>query len=368
MKNVIVSNYDDLENSFYGGGGAIAINEVFKRLTKKYSVTVITGKYPGCKASEEIDGIKYIRVGSKTNNSKLSQIIYQLLLLYFAMTLKYDLWIESFTPPFSVSILPLIINKPLIGLVHMLSGEDMQRKYLFPFQIIEKLGLRMYKYIISPSEINSNKIIKNVPGIKLITVPNGVNNPVCTKIKKIKKEFITYIGRIEVNQKGLDLLIKSYKYISNKTSVKLLIAGSGEKKEIEKLQRLISNNHLNNKIKLLGKISGCKKSEFFAKSILMTIPSRFETFSIVALETLVSGTPLITFDIKGLSWITNNSSLKIESFDFRKYGEGIIELLNNNKLRKKLSKFSQRESKKYTWNNSSVMYELFIDKILKGEI
>src|SRR5438046_2109760 len=103
-KRIIFSNYDDLKNPYYGGGGAFAIHEIAKRLTTDYHIKVLTGKYPG--SEDEIkDGVFYQHIGLSLKNPQVDQLLFQLCLPIFIMRERYNLWLESYTPPFSTSLL-----------------------------------------------------------------------------------------------------------------------------------------------------------------------------------------------------------------------------------------------------------------------
>ena len=127
---IIISSYDDLKNPYYAGGGAVVVHEVFKRLKESYKVKVITGKYPGS-IDEIVDGVVYERIGTNFFGPRLGQLIFQVILPFYALTEKFDLWVESFTPPFSTAFLPLFSKKPVVGLVHMLSAQDMQMSWFY---------------------------------------------------------------------------------------------------------------------------------------------------------------------------------------------------------------------------------------------
>src|SRR3989344_8015243 len=91
-KKVIFSNYDDLGNLYYGGGGAVAIHEVAKRLVAKYFVEVITSRYPGSKKSGFVDGVYYRRVGWPYAGGRIGQIVFLLILPFIVVTSKFDVW------------------------------------------------------------------------------------------------------------------------------------------------------------------------------------------------------------------------------------------------------------------------------------
>ncbi|MBX7180163.1 MAG: glycosyltransferase, partial [Saprospiraceae bacterium] len=122
-------NYDDIKNPYYGGGGALAVHEVAKRLAaRQHEVLVLTGKYPGCK-DEIIDGVQYKRIGFHLLDARVGQLAFHFSLPWYAARLQYDIWVESFTPPFSTALLPLFTNKPVVGLTHLLGGKAMKLKY-----------------------------------------------------------------------------------------------------------------------------------------------------------------------------------------------------------------------------------------------
>src|SRR5687767_3247856 len=140
MKNVVLSIFDDVGNPHYGGGGATVAHEVATRLAKDHRVTVYTGSYRGA-SSRDRDGVRYVFLPVGWAGPRAGQILFQLLLPFVALAKRPDLWIESLTPPFSVSLLPLFCRAPVIGLAQMLGAVDMARKYRLPFPLVERRGL-----------------------------------------------------------------------------------------------------------------------------------------------------------------------------------------------------------------------------------
>jgi len=143
-RNIVISNYDDVNNPYYAGGGSVAVHEIAKRLANDNEVVVYTGRYPGSK-DLVIEGVNYKRIGLGVGGPKFGQLIYHLILPFRVLVSKYDLWIESFTPPFSTSFLQVFTKRPVIGLVHMLSGDDMRRKYKLPFKVKDDYLLLIQK-------------------------------------------------------------------------------------------------------------------------------------------------------------------------------------------------------------------------------
>lgn len=364
-QRIIFSNYDDLKNPYYGGGGATAVHEIARRLAVNYEVLVITGKYPGCR-DDKVEGVKYERIGITILGPRFGQIIYHLLLPFYVFRKRFDVWIESFTPPFSTSFLQVFTRKPVIGLVHMLCAEDMKRKYGLPVGFIETLGLMTYDRFIVLSQKDADRIKHVNRSAEIMRVGNGVN--ITNSDQKVGPgQYLSYLGRIENDQKGLDLFLRAYSLVLKEKRIPLYLAGTGTDKEVVGLHRLVQKMKLENMVKVVGRLDGRQKEKFFSQSIMNIIPSRYETFSIVALESLAYGIPLITFDIDGLRWLPRDCCLKVSSFDAEALAQEILRLLNNPSLRSELSEKGKKFAKNYSWERVYAQYEHFVNQALNQE-
>lgn len=359
-KELIISNYDDIWNPYYSGGGARAIHEVARLLAASFDITVITGKYPGSK-NRKIDNVNYMHAGISFGGPKLGQLFYQLSLIVLVRRVKYDIWIENFTPPFSTSFLPLFTKKPVIGLAHMLCASEMKRKYKLPFHIIENLGLKKYRHIIVTQESIKRYIEKIGSKSKIIIIPNGVTLPKLRSYTKPK--HILYLGRIEVNQKGIDLLLDAFERLNNE-DIKLLIAGSGESKQVRILKKLISKNKMKNIIQYVGRVEGQTKEKMINSSYCVVVPSRYETFSMVSLEAMVQKKPVISFDIPGLKWLPDNSGIKIQPYNTEKMSRAIEKIIDNQTLRNSLGLKGYEYAKKLDWTFIANEYHQLLQKII----
>lgn len=365
-KRIIFSSYDDMQNCFYGGGGAYAIHEISKRLSSKYSVMVLTGNYPGAKNIVK-DGVFYKRIGPSFVGPRLGQLLFHFFLPFYVRKERFDLWIESFTPPFSTSCLQLFTKKPVIGLIHMLSGKDMKRKYLLPFDLIENLGLKTYREFIVLTEDIKQEVRKSNSQANITLIPNGVSLPEKTVRRKkriVADPYFLFIGRLEYNQKGLDLLVDSYAKIAQKTTAKLVIAGSGRAQDISLLKKNIKRFHLEKQVVLLGRVTGETKQVLFQQCAAVIVSSRFETFGMSALEAMSYGKPLIGFAIDGLQWIPEKGMLKAAPFDTDQLSRLMQQLLVDKKQESRMSRFSTAFVHTYAWDVIQKQYESLIRRII----
>jgi phosphatidyl-myo-inositol alpha-mannosyltransferase len=363
-KRLVFSSYDDINNPTYGGGGAHSVHETAKRLTSRFDVTVVTGAYVGAK-DITVDGVQYKRIGSSLLGPRAGQLLFHLLLPFQVKKENFNLWLESFTPPFSTSCLQFFTKKPVIGIAHMLTAEDMERKYKLPFKFVENLGLRSYKYFITLTNETKEKIEKHNKNAMFFMIPNGVEQIKPYTRSNNGSKYILFIGRIEINQKGLDLLIKSYKKMYSKIGIRLVIAGSGSAREMKHLKNLVRESGLQNKITLVGRVSGAEKDSLLRNASLVAVPSRFETFGTVALEAMSYGLPLVHFSIEGFKWIPKKCSVSVRTFDTVELGNAMEKTLKDKNFSSKMSSAGKKFIKDYSWDKIFEKHQKMIDQVLK---
>jgi glycosyltransferase involved in cell wall biosynthesis len=248
----------------------------------------------------------------------------------------------------------------------MLAGEDMQRKYMLPFRSIEKIGLKTYRYFIAPTEVAIAQLTSLRQRPQTYMIPNGVAQPKPV-MKAAPERYILYIGRIEVNQKGLDLLVAAYASLGLSSDVKLIIAGTGVAQEEKKLRGLIRASNLADRIKLVGRVEGRRKWRLIQQSCLVVIPSRLETFGIVALEAMASSKPVACFDIPGLAWMPTSFAVKAQPFNSRALGESMQRILSDEELASRMAASAQQASLRYSWDKITEQYLDVIEHILQTE-
>ncbi len=361
-KRIIFSNYDDVSNPHIGGGGAHAIFEIAKRLSGFYDIEIITAAFPGSR-NNAIDGIQFNRIGYAGHGPKIGQLMFQALLPYYVRTKHYDLWVENLTPPCSGSLLPVLSKKPLVGLVHMLSGKDMKRKYHLPFDIAEKYLLKLYRHIIVTTD-NSQQFIQSVNSrAQIALIPNGIEIPYCTGKTNSADQYVLFLGRIEMNQKGLDMLLDAFKQIHTH-GVQLIIAGGGTPSEVSAMSSHVKKLRLENRIRIIGRVQETEKKKLISNASAIAVPSRFETFSLTALEAMASRKPLITFDIEGLSWIPHDCRFVANSLDAQSLAQTIHNAITDAHSRAMTIRNAYHFAKQYSWRNVTEKYFRFFDTLV----
>lgn len=174
-------------------------------------------------------------------------------------------------------------------------------------------------------------------------------------IKLSNKDInIVSVGRLHL-QKGYDLLINVINKLNIKNIIpknfKLRIYGDGPQKN--ELERLIKEYRLTDKIFLSGKVYNPYK--YIKDSDLFILPSRYEAFGLVIIESMILGIPVLATKNHATDQIINNKvNGYITENSFQGLYDGLEYLLENiNELKK-----YKENLKKYNYDNSKIIKEL----------
>lgn len=189
-------------------------------------------------------------------------------------------------------------------------------------------------------------------------IPNGVNIPLPAANIPKQAPYFLFLGRLAVEQKGLDLLIKAYgaAHNDNKFLPDLLIAGPDYRGGRAVLESLIGSFGLGNKIQLIGPVFGETKSQLLAGAYVFVHPSRWEGMPLSILEALAQGTPCLVSQATGLSeWVEARScgwSVGLGTPDLAK---ALVRLmLDENDVRAKAQHACSSVTSDYSWANIAV--------------
>lgn len=357
---IIISTYDSLTNPYYRGGGATSLHTLAVSLQKKYDVSVIAGAYPKCR-NGSIGGVPYRYIGISWFGPKVSQILFHFFLLRQVLIAEYDVWLESFTPPWSTSFVPLFSKGPVIGIAHMLSATDMGRKYRLPFDRIERLGLQFYRFciVVSPFQVNVLRAIN--PQIQVQLISNGVQTRKASpKHLVIKKKQLLFLGRIEVDQKGIDILLEAFAKFIRVERATLMIAGAGSSAEMRKMHRLIVKWNLQKQVKVLGYIEGQKKAKLLRESCALVMASRYETYGMSALEAFAHSTVVIAPNLEYFTWLPESASYRFEQGDPDSLAYMMKLAFKRPKARQRKERAGLIYAQSHSWRHSVKLYERMI--------
>lgn len=152
---------------------------------------------------------------------------------------------------------------------------------------------------------------KIIPAHKIVELPNGIDtdifcpNDVGADHNQPLQRELVFVGNL-MPVKGLDVLLKSLAVIvgvggrlpvPSTTSIHLTVIGSGYSESYYK--KMVDDLALQNHVTFVGSVPSRELPQYYRRAWCTIIPSRAESFSLVALESLACGTPVIVSNIPG---------------------------------------------------------------------
>ena len=194
-------------------------------------------------------------------------------------------------------------------------------------------------------------------------------NKACELINKkynLKDEkVLIFVGRINA-LKNIFFIVDALKILCDTKpdlNFKMFFIGNGQ--DEDKLIKQINKYELSNKIIMVGKILDRELlASFYARSDLFLFPSLYDSSSIVQIEAASQKTPVLFIEgAATAATVTNNVNGFIVPNDVKKYANAIIKILNNDKLRNKVSKNCYRDLYKNWDENIKDVYQRYCELI-----
>jgi D-inositol-3-phosphate glycosyltransferase len=150
---------------------------------------------------------------------------------------------------------------------------------------------------------------------KIGVIPCGVNLELFRHLDKKEARrnlgfngdsIVLFVGRIDP-LKGIDRLLMALPGLDTRRKLKLLVIGGDEdsQPEVERLQRLSQSLHIQDSVAFTGIVDQKELPLYYSAADVCVIPSYYESFGLVALESLACGTPIVATRVGGMESVIN---------------------------------------------------------------
>jgi len=166
------------------------------------------------------------------------------------------------------------------------------------------------------------------------------------------KRIILGIGR-QTKEKGFQYLIEAFRKISKEFPNAVLVIIGPLSSYNTYLQGLAKNLGLSERIIFTGPVSEEALKSAMKNSEIVVIPSEYDPFPFVALESLSYGKPVVASDVGGLKEIFahNVNGLLFKSRNSEDLASKMELLLRDKRLRKRLERNSRKSLQRFNWGN-----------------
>ncbi len=173
------------------------------------------------------------------------------------------------------------------------------------------------------------------------------------------KDFIFYPSRINPIKRQR-LLVEAAKYV--RTDVKIVLAGSGSKTEMDHLENMIKKNHLQERVKLAGFISEEEKLEYYANCLGVYFGAYDEDYGYITLEAFFAEKPVIVHPDAGgpLEFVEDGVSGFVVEAEAKKIAQKLDYLYENRDKAADMGKLGRK-----SLYDKHMDWDYVIDKLLQ---
>jgi len=192
---------------------------------------------------------------------------------------------------------------------------------------IERRTMATADRIVAATEVDRSHMLEAYTANprKIAVVPGGVNlelfgpgdRQAARRTLGLGPEpTLMFVGRIQ-RLKGIDILIRAAAELRNDIGgLRVLIAGgtgdetgrqpSEEARELQRLRSLVDELDLSGVVQFIGAVEQPRLAEYYRAADVTVMPSTYESFGLVAVESMACGTPVVASRVGGLATIVRD--------------------------------------------------------------
>jgi glycosyltransferase involved in cell wall biosynthesis len=383
---ILVVNYE--YPPIGGGGGVVARDFSEAWAASGHEVTVVTSRYQGLSASEQINGVSIVRVrvlmrGNIQTASHASMMSYVPSCIFKCLRsaefLDFDIVNTHFAVPSGPAghAIAKYLKIPNILSIH---GGDIfdPSKSLSPHktpilsQTVTAMLNRADRVVAQSSDTRSNAIQYYNIQRAIDIIPLGIKKPLITTGSRnnpaiSENDFVLCtIGRL-IKRKNLVELFEIIATLQDRISLKLVIIGDGL--ERAGLMKAAENLEMQDKVIFAGAVDDATKFQYLKSADLYVSTALHEGFGLVFLEAMECGLPIICYNRGGQNdfLINEKTGYLVELHDKQGFAEKIEQLFSNPRLRSTIGTFCSSHIRNYYIENCANRYIALFDEAIEAK-
>jgi len=217
--------------------------------------------------------------------------------------------------------------------------------------------------LITVSEFSKRRLLDltGLPESRVLVVPNGVDDrfyrssasqitQMRRKIRIHPDNYILTVGSLEP-RKNLPHLLHAWRLVEGHLpNVWLVIAGAEGKKHIFRATNIRS---LPPRVLFRGFVAEDDLPALYSGAMALVYPSTYEGFGLPALEAMACGTVPIVANSTALPEVVGDAGLLTDPLRAEDLAAAIVRIVENNELRRELSRRGIERSRKFTWERTA---------------
>lgn len=191
------------------------------------------------------------------------------------------------------------------------------------------------------------------PGVEHAVFSPGDNAGARAALGLDGRPTVLFVGRIQP-LKGVDVAVEAVAALG-RSDVSLLVVGGASggdgAGEVARLRRLVAARGLTGQVRFVDPQPHHLLSTYYRAADVVLVPSRSESFGLVALEAAACGTPVVAAAVGGLRTLVEHgrTGFLVEGRDPKVFAAYIEEILGNRLLAAEMALDAAAGARRYTW-------------------
>ena len=185
------------------------------------------------------------------------------------------------------------------------------------------------------------------------------------------EKLLLYVGRVEP-LKGLDLLVEAAAQMeAGEENVRMMVVGGGGpgEPETDRIRQLAEDRQVSEQIDFVGRVDHEVLPLYYNAADVCVVPSFYESFGLVALESMACGTPVVASRVGGLPTIIHHGHTGyLKSWRCPEaFANSVEMIIASPDLQESMGVAARRRAELMGWNNVAVMISKEYLALTSGE-
>ena len=169
--------------------------------------------------------------------------------------------------------------------------------------------------------------------------------------------MLLFVGRIQP-LKGLDVAVRALAGLEDPRAVLVVVGGASGRdgcSEVERIDKLAATLGVADRIRFADPQPHHMLSTYYRAADVVLVPSRSESFGLVALEAAACGTPVVAAAVGGLRTLVEHgrTGFLVEGRDPEVFAAYTGQILDNPALGRELAVAAARRARNFTWSTAA---------------
>jgi D-inositol-3-phosphate glycosyltransferase len=210
------------------------------------------------------------------------------------------------------------------------------------------------------------------PGVDHALFSPGVKEGARAALDLGSDPVLLFVGRIQP-LKGVEVAVRALDVLNDPTATLLVVGGASGREgtnEVARIRAIIRELGLTEQVRFVDPQPHHELSTYYRAADVCLVPSRSESFGLVALEAAACGTPVVAAAVGGLLTLVQHgeTGYLVDSRDPAEYARHVAQILGSPADAAAMSRRAAELASRYTWSTTAARLRRLYGDITSREL